>query len=382
MSKRWWKFNLLALVFILGVALVITGCGGTQQKSDQTGSSGSSSTSSSSNSSGSSTSSSSNSSGGSTSSEPKEDLAFYDGKTVNFIVATKAGGGYDTYGRLIAPYIQKYLSGSTVLVKNVPGAGHIIGANEIYNSKPDGLTLGTFNKGLIMSQIAGLEGIKFDMAKFTWLGNASSQSRVLVVRSDLPYKSMEEMAKAGYELKVASAGVGSTSYSDAMMLSKMFGFKIKMISGYQGQQADLAIMKGEIDGQVAGYDSMQALFDQKEVKALVVIGNGPIKDLPDVPMLSDIVPADFKAAAELMNSQASLARPIAATPGLPPERALALRNALKKALEDPELLDKAAKAKLQIDYLNGEKVAQQIAEALDQPPDFAEMVKEVVAADK
>lgn len=368
MNKKWRKFNLLAFVFVLGVALVLSGCGGSEPKKEQTGTTEQ-------------TGASQNTGTGGASSEPKEDLAFYDGKTVNFIVATKAGGGYDTYGRLIAPYIQKYLPGSTVLVKNVPGAGHIIGANEIYNAKPDGLTLGTFNKGLIMSQIAGLEGIKFDMAKFTWLGNASSESRVLVVRSDLPYNTMDEIAKAGYELKVASAGVGSTSYSDAKMLSQMFGFKIKMISGYQGQQADLAIMKGEIDGQVAGFDSMQSLFEQKEVKALVVIGNSPIKELPDVPMLGDIVPANFKAAADLMNSQASLARPIAATPGIPPERVLALRNALQKALTDPELLDKAAKAKLQIDYLDGDKVAEQVAGALVQPPEFVEMVKEVVAAE-
>ncbi len=80
---------------------------------------------------------------------------FYKDKTVTYIVATAPGGGYDLYGRLIAEYMQKYLPGSTFVVKNVPGAGHIVGANTLYASKPDGLTIGTFNTGLIFTQLVG-----------------------------------------------------------------------------------------------------------------------------------------------------------------------------------------------------------------------------------
>ncbi len=75
------------------------------------------------------------------------------GKTITYIVATGPGGGYDTYGRLISRYMQKYLPGSRVVVRNVPGAGHIVGANTIYAAKPDGLTIGMFNTGLIYNQL-------------------------------------------------------------------------------------------------------------------------------------------------------------------------------------------------------------------------------------
>src|ERR687898_1689453 len=87
---------------------------------------------------------------------------FYKGKTVTYIVSTAPGGGFDLYGRLISEYMQKYLPGSTFVVKNVPGAGHLIGTNTIYSSKPDGLTIGNFNNGLIYNQLIKTEGVKFD----------------------------------------------------------------------------------------------------------------------------------------------------------------------------------------------------------------------------
>lgn len=307
-----------------------------------------------------------------------DELAFYNGKTVNLVVATGAGGGYDNYGRLLAPYMQKYLPGSTVIVKNVEGAGHIIGASEIYNAKPDGLTFGTFNKGLIMSQIAGLEGIKFDLAKFNWLGCASTESRVLILRTNSTYNSIEDMQKATTEIKLASAGVGSASSNDALMLSNVFGFKVKLISGYAGQEADLAMMRGEVEGQVGAYDSMKSLIDQKQAKPIIIIGKTPIPELKGTPFLSEKAPADKKAIVELMDSQAWLARPFAATPGIPAGRVQVLRDALKKALSDPELLAKAKTAKLPITYVSGEDVQKTIVTALQQTPDVTKIIVDAV----
>src|SRR6185503_11645039 len=111
---------------------------------------------------------------------------FYKGQTVTYIVATAAGGGYDLYGRFVAEYMQKYLPGSTFIVRNVPGAGHLVGTNTIYAAKPDGLTIGTFNTGLIYNQLIGLEGVKFDLTKMSWIGKASSEPRVLVIAQQSP----------------------------------------------------------------------------------------------------------------------------------------------------------------------------------------------------
>ena len=106
---------------------------------------------------------------------------FYKGQTVTYIVATAPGGGYDLYGRLVAEYMQKYLPGSTFVVKNVPGAGHLVGTNTDLCGKPDGLTIGTFNTGLIYNQLIGLDGVKFDLTKMSWIGKASSEPRVIVI---------------------------------------------------------------------------------------------------------------------------------------------------------------------------------------------------------
>src|SRR5574340_467183 len=83
------------------------------------------------------------------------DFDFYKGKAITYIVATKPGGGYDIYARLIGKYMEKYIPNSTVTVKNVAGAGHILGANETFLAKPDGLTIGNFNSGLVYAQLMG-----------------------------------------------------------------------------------------------------------------------------------------------------------------------------------------------------------------------------------
>jgi len=105
----------------------------------------------------------------------------FKGKTITYIVATSPGGGYDTYGRLIVRHLQKYLPGSRILVKNVAGAGNIIGANMIYAARPDGLTIGMFNTGLIYDQIIQRDGVKFDLTKFSWLGKAAEEPRVVLI---------------------------------------------------------------------------------------------------------------------------------------------------------------------------------------------------------
>ena len=119
---------------------------------------------------------------------------FFKGKTVTYIVATAPGGGYDLYGRLVAEYMQKHLPGSTFVVKNVPGAGHMVGANTIYASKPDGLTIGTFNTGLIYNQLIGADGVKFDLTKMSWIGKAASDPRVITIGTQSPIKTLRGSA--------------------------------------------------------------------------------------------------------------------------------------------------------------------------------------------
>lgn len=267
------------------------------------------------------------------------DLDFYKGKVVSYIVATKPGGAYDSYARLIGKYMQKSLPGATVIVKNLPGAGHIIGANETYLAKPDGLTIGTFNTGLIYSQIVGQPGIRFDLGKYSWIGKANSEPRVLVVSIKSPYKSIKEVIDSRVPLKFASAGVGSASHHEVLITATATGANIKAIPGYAGREAEMAMMRGEVDGQIGSYGGLISFIQAKECRVLLQIGGKKHKDLKDVPSVMDMnLSPQGKKLMAIISSNGDMSRLTAAPPKMPPERLKVLIDAYRKALTDPQLI--------------------------------------------
>ena len=156
---------------------------------------------------------------------------YFKGKTVTYIVATGAGGGFDFYGRLVARHMQGNLPGSTFVVRNMPGAGHRLGINYIYNSKPNGLTLGTFSSTLVMTQIVGSKGVRFDLAKMNFLGKASISQQSVLVNAKLPYRSIAEVVASGKVLKMATGGPGSGRWFMAKIAESSLKTKFRMIPG-------------------------------------------------------------------------------------------------------------------------------------------------------
>ena len=108
---------------------------------------------------------------------------FFAGRTVTYIVLTGPGGGYDTYARLIGRHLERHLDGAHVVIRNVPGAAHQIGVDELYRAPPDGLTIGTFTAGLLFVDLAGRTRGRFDVGAMSWIGKAASEPRVLAVGS-------------------------------------------------------------------------------------------------------------------------------------------------------------------------------------------------------
>lgn len=308
------------------------------------------------------------------------DINFYKGKIVTYIVATKTGGGYDTYARLIARYLQKYLPGSKVIVKNVPGAGHIIGANETYFAEPDGLTIGTFNTGLIYSQIVGQEGIKFDLTKFSWIGKANSETRVFVVGTKTPYKAFKEIVDSKDPIKMPSSGVGSQDYNETVILAAAIPAKLLPVPGYAGKEGEMAMLRGECPAIIGSYTGLLGLITAKECRVLLQFGSQHgIPGLESVPHINSLnVPLKGKSLIKLVNSIDMIGRLTAAPPGMPAGRLQVLRDAYKKALTDPGLIKDAKKYQLDLDPAYGADVQKLVAEGINQPAENIKMLKEII----
>lgn len=297
---------------------------------------------------------------------------FYKGKTVTYIVATSPGGNYDTYGRLVVEYMQKHLPGSTFVVKNMPGAGHIIGANAIYNSSPDGLTIGTFNTGLIYNQLIHRKGIKFDLTKMSWIGKAAADPRIIVISEKSPIKTYADLKAQKSPVNFATAGIGSASYVETTMLANALKLPIKVLTGYNGNDDQLAMRRGEIVGGVASRSSWEPFVKNGYGHFIAQIG-GSEKDLPQLSTL--VTDPQGKDLVALIQSQGDIARLTAGPPGIPQDRLDALKAAYKAALEDKGLIEKAKKLDIPIEPAYGDDVKKAIEVALKQSPDTIEALK-------
>src|SRR6266850_595919 len=196
----------------------------------------------------------------------------YAGKTVTIIVGYKAGGGYDATARMLARHLPKYIPGKpTIIVQNMPGANSMIAANHVFNvAKPDGLTIGTFNRNLPIAQLTKVDGVKFDMRKFVWIGSAASESTILAIRTDLGYKTLDEMKKSGKQIVIGATGPGANTYDFPLLLKDLLGLNLKIVTGYSSS-ADimLAIERKEVDGRAGSYSSLKPFIERNLVRPIV-----------------------------------------------------------------------------------------------------------------
>ena len=303
------------------------------------------------------------------------DMAQFRGKTITYIVATSPGGGYDTYGRLIARYLQKYLTGSRVVVRNVPGAGHIVGANTIYAAKPDGLTIGMFNTGLIYDQLIKRQGVLFDLAKFSWIGKAADDTRVLMVSKTSPYKSVDDIIKVKTPIKFAAAGVGSAAYNDARILADALHLNVQIVPGFTGNEGEMSMLRNEVVAEVGTAESMEQFVKQGHGFFALALSGDP-KALPGVPRARDYVKDDHgKRLLALVETLSEIGRLTAGPPGMPAGVLAAEREALDATMKDPAFVAEAKKLALELDPASGDLVEARIKAALNQPPETVAALK-------
>jgi tripartite-type tricarboxylate transporter receptor subunit TctC len=300
---------------------------------------------------------------------------FYQGKTVRFVVGYAPGGGYDTYTRVIARHIHKYIPGNpTVIVENMEGAGSLLAANHVYaKGEPDGLTGAVFNGGMVLQQALGQKGIMFDARQFGWLGAPSKGTPACGVMAYTGIKNLDDLLKSPKEIKFGSTGAGATTDDLPKLMIGLLGAKINVVPGYKGSgPVRVAMQRREVDGICFTWESMRttarAMLDAEGEYRLIPIaleGKVPDQEVKNVAQFTQVIKdreklSIFKAWMGPYRFQ----RPIALPPKTPKDRLQTLRTAFKKTLEDKEFLAEAEKSKLEIDYVSGEEIDQYVDEVL------------------
>ncbi|HSF59762.1 MAG TPA: tripartite tricarboxylate transporter substrate-binding protein [Candidatus Binatia bacterium] len=303
---------------------------------------------------------------------------FYEGKTITIVIGTAAGGSI-VAARIIAQYLGKYLPGNpTVVVQSMLGGAHIVASNHVFNTaKPDGLTLLAANPNIAIAQLIKVEGVRFDVRKFEWLGSSGSDGVLLTIRSDLPYKSFEEMRKADRELVVGTTGPGSNAHDFPLLLKEFAGAKFKFVSGYPANSDILlALERKEVDVWAAFAATVRPVAQRGAVRPLVRarVSSPGFDDLPvDETLTTSPV---GKALMSIKTAPLAIGRPLAAPPGTPADRVALLRDAIAKALKDPELEASGRKAQIDFKHIAADEVHKGISAILQQPADVRqEMVK-------
>ena len=317
---------------------------------------------------------------------------FYKGKTIRLVVGNSTGGAMDDWGRFVALYLGKHIPGNPdVVVQNMPGAGAIIAANYIYNvAKPDGLTLGVVNPANYIDQLLASKEVKFDWPKFSWIGSPERVDQVLFMRTDVAYKTIDELRAAKDPPRCAALARAGLGYLLPRLLEEGLGVKLNMVLGYGGGgDMNLAIEKGEVQcraGTVSAYvgrEPTRTWIKNGFVRALTQSGTKRYPKLPDMPTIYELMD-QYKTAettkrlARVVLSSGELGRPFIAPPALAAERVKILRDAFNKAMSDPALVADAQKRKWDLDPLPGEELEATAKEIMVQPRDVIERMKKLL----
>jgi tripartite-type tricarboxylate transporter receptor subunit TctC len=301
---------------------------------------------------------------------------FYTGKTVRILVGFGPGGGYDLYARTLGRYLGKYIPGEpAVVVQNMPGAGSLKVVNWLFNAAPkDGTALATFARGIVFGPLLGhAEGAQFEAARFNWIGSISNEVSVCALNAASGIKTFADMQAKPF--RIGASGAGADSDIFPIVIKNLFRLPMRLVAGYQGG-ADmvLAMERREIDGRCGwSWTSLlarnKAMLDAHEIAVTLQIALARHEDLPDVPLVQDLVHDPQQLAAlRLIVSRQNIARPFAAPPGVPADRIAALRQAFDAVMRDAAFLAEAQRLALEVRPASGQDVQALFAEIYASPP--------------
>ena len=288
---------------------------------------------------------------------------FFESKVIEFYYPYSPDGGFDTYSRTIAKYLSNYLPVKAVVVKNVTGERGLAGTNQLYAAPGDGLTIGIVNGGgMIFNQVMGIEGVKYDLAKMSWLGRVVAEPHVIAVGVETPYYTIDDMQQAKETIVLSTTGTASDEYLGAAIIAEALGFSLRQVVGqwccsvyWRGQDAD---------GTEATMHTLLPLVKSRDIRPVLQIGLERDSRLLGVPTALEVVFEGKKDMVVAITNAFAFGRAIGGPPGIPQDRVKLLREALDKVFHDEAFIQEMEKRGRPIISLGGEQMAELIKDAM------------------
>lgn len=313
--------------------------------------------------------------------------SFYEGKTVRIVVGFSAGGGFDTYSRLIGRHLSKHIPGRpSIVVENMTGAASLVAANHVYKvAKPDGLTILNFHGNQVINQVIGKPGIEFDARKFEYIGIPTQDNVACAFTKASGITTFDALRNAKTPVKIGGVAPGDTTYNTAKLLLAALKLPIQLVAGYKGTaEIRLAAEANEIAGGCWQWESIKSIWrqglDSGNVLIALQVNPKPHRELSKVPNAIDF--ATNENAKLLLkyggHDPAMITRPYALGPGTPKDRVQILRRAFVETLKDAEFLADAKKSRLDTDPLTGEEIEKIVVQLFKIEPNLVSQLKEIL----
>ncbi len=310
---------------------------------------------------------------------------FYKGKAVSLLIGFGAGGGYDTYSRVLARHFGKHIPGNpTVVPKNMPGSGGLKVANYLFNAAPrDGTYLGVFLASTALEPLFGGKRAKFKTTEFTWIGNMNNEVYACGSWGSSGVTKFSQMLNK--EIIYGSTGKSAITSQHARVLKNVLGAKLRIIYGYKGTKGiNLAMRRGEVSGSCGlSASTVMSRWHQDvasgDLRILIQFGRKNHPALRDAVNIYDLVKSEeTKQALDVIFRQGEAGRPVAGTPAIPRDRAAALRAGFMATMKDPAFLADAKKTRLPIVASNGAQLTALFASFYAMPKSTIDAAKRAI----
>jgi len=296
-------------------------------------------------------------------------------KQIRMIIPAGAGGGYDSYARILAKHLEKFIPGNPVFVnQNMPGASGMVGTNWTASVAPkDGSVIAITYNTLLLEPLFGNAAAKYDPRELEWVGSMGKQQQTCATWHTSPIKSIEHARER--EVVVAATGATGNSALMPKQLNTLLGTKFKVVSGYSTSESRLAVERGEVEG-ICGLSlstlkaSSPEWIQNKRINILIQTGAKPQEGLDHVPLLSNLVKdANDRQALTVLAFPEETGRPFFMPPGTPKPLVQVMRRAFDATLKDAAFLVDAEKARLELDPVPGAQVEAMIRQvyAMSEP---------------